>query len=103
MIVSARLLAELEGVLHRDKFRRSFTIQEADRLLGRVRATGVLHPDPETPDALRPTDPDDQYLVNLLISSRSDALVTGDAALLDLREVLRVMSPAEFMASLAGL
>jgi putative PIN family toxin of toxin-antitoxin system len=100
MIVSVRLLAELESVLRRGKFHRSFTVDEAEWHLGRVRATAVVLADLETSNALRPSGPEDQYLINLLISSGADALVTGDRALLDLRDVVRVMSPAEFMATL---
>lgn len=47
-------------------------------------------------------DPDDEYLVDLARAAAADVFVSGDAHLLDLRDHLPVMTPAEFLATLAG-
>jgi predicted nucleic acid-binding protein len=47
-------------------------------------------------------DPDDEYLIDLARAAGADALVSGDAHLLDLRGVVPVMTPAQFLASLAS-
>jgi predicted nucleic acid-binding protein len=44
--------------------------------------------------------PDDEYLVDLARAAPADVLVSGDAHLLDLRDRLPVMTPAEFLAVL---
>jgi predicted nucleic acid-binding protein len=43
---------------------------------------------------------DDEYLVDLARDAGADALVTGDAHLLDLRPIIPAMTPAEFLATL---
>jgi predicted nucleic acid-binding protein len=58
--------------------------------------------DPAPGDRPLSPDPDDEYLVDLARAAPADVLVSGDAHLLDLRDRLPVMSPAEFMATLAG-
>ena len=45
-------------------------------------------------------DPDDEYLVDLARAAEADVLVSGDAHLLELRDRLPVMTPAEFLARL---
>jgi predicted nucleic acid-binding protein len=73
---------------------------EADAYVELIRAEGVVRPDPgPSPEALS-TDPDDEYLIDLARDARADALVTGDAHLLDLRTIIPVMSPAEFLETL---
>ena len=101
LIVSPRLLRELRDVLGRDKFRRYVTVEEAEAFVETLITGATVRPDPHTTNPPLPSDPDDQYLVDLLVATQVDALVTGDAALLDLREILPVMSPAEFMLTLA--
>ncbi len=45
-------------------------------------------------------DPDDEFLVDLARVAAVEVLVSGDAHLLDLRDRLPVMTPAEFLATL---
>jgi hypothetical protein len=44
----------------------------------------------------------DEYLVDLARAAAAAVLVSGDAHLLDLRDRLPVMTPAEFLATLGG-
>ena len=56
------------------------------------------------PPGARPLsdDADDGYLLDLARAVAADGLVSGDAHLLDLRDRLPVMTPAEFLATLGG-
>lgn len=102
IVVSPMLLVELRDVLDREKIRRYVTIAEADAYVELIHRDSIVLDDPQpSPDPMG-VDPDDEYLVDLARAARVDALVSGDGRLLDLREVLRVMTPAEFLASLGG-
>lgn len=100
LIASPRLLAELRDVLAREKFRRYVTEAEAVTYVELVRHEAQILDDPEP--SLRPlsADPDDEYLVDLARVAGADVLVSGDAHLLELRDRLPVMTPAEFLATL---
>jgi len=102
LIVSPLLLAELREVLRRDEFRRYVSEAEADAYVELIRSEGVVRADPgPSPEPLS-ADPDDEYLIDLARDARADALVTGDAHLLDLRAIIPVMTPAEFLEMLPG-
>lgn len=103
LVLSPLLVAELSEVLGRDKFRRYVTTAEAEAFVAVVTTGATVRPDPGIANPPHPSDPDDQYLVDLVVAARANALVTRDKALLELRDVIPVMTPAEFMASLAGL
>ncbi len=101
LIVSPLLLAELREVLGRGKFRRYVSEAEADAYVELIRSEAVVRADPmPSPEALS-ADPDDEYLIDLARDAGADALVTGDAHLLDLRAVIPAMTPAEFLEALA--
>lgn len=102
LIVSPLLLAELREVLRRDKFRRYVSEAEADAYVELIRSEGVVHADPgPSPEPLSP-DPDDEYLIDLARDAGADALVTGDAHLLELRAIIPAMTSAEFLEILPG-
>jgi putative PIN family toxin of toxin-antitoxin system len=102
LIVSPLLLAELREVLRCDKFRRYVSGAEADAYVELIRSEGVVRADPgPSPEPLS-ADPDDEYLIDLARDARADALVTGDAHLLDLRAIIPAMTPAEFLEMLPG-
>jgi putative PIN family toxin of toxin-antitoxin system len=82
LIVSPRLLAELAGVLEREKFRRYVSLEEARQFVSEVTDLADAHADPEVaPKATR--DPDDDYLVALARAAGTEAIVSGDADLTD--------------------
>ena len=103
LVVSPRLLDELLEVLRRDKFRHYVTEADVEAYVELIRSESVVHEDPAPSSTLIGTDPDDEYLIDLARSARVDALVSGDAHLLDLRAVLPVVGPAEFLAGLVGI
>ena len=99
-VVSEMLLAELGEVLGREKLRRYVSVAEADAYVGPIRHDSIVVPDqPPTLDPIG-THPDDEFLIDLARAARADALVSGDTDLLVLRDVVRVMTPAEFLETL---
>jgi uncharacterized protein len=99
MIVSPGLLAELKGVLRRDKFRKYLTIGEAERYVALIRREADLRADP--PDVPRVTaDPKDDYLLALGVATSADLVISGDP---HLTQVERPRSPVMTPAGLAEL
>ncbi len=86
LIVSPRLLAELNRVFRRDKFRKYLALATADRYVLLLRREADLRADPI--DAIRVSrDPDDDYLLALAASTSADFLVSGDPHLTELTDV----------------
>jgi putative PIN family toxin of toxin-antitoxin system len=102
LVASPALLAELREVLGREKSRRYVTEAEAVAYVDLIRHEATILDDPETGGRPLSVDPDDEYLVDLARAAAADALVSGDAHLLGLRDRVPVMSPAEFLATLGG-
>lgn len=101
LFVSARLLEELDEVLHRDKFRRYFSLATAHKYLRRIRSDAIVVPDPEGPPPLRSADPKDDYLI-ALAQSQNAILVSGDKHLLDLAGGgAPILSPADLLVAVA--
>lgn len=101
--MSDRPLDELRDVLGRAKIRRYVSSEEADAYVALLRSVAMVESDPAPSARAVGPDPDDEYLIDLARASRADALVSGDRHLLNLRDVLPVMSPADFLAALHGL
>jgi len=92
------LLAELEEVLGRKKFRR-ITADEAQRFVADVRSRAEAVPDAPEPWLVETRDPKDDYLVALARGAGVDALVSGDVHLTELVDLMpQVMTPAAFLA-----
>ena len=100
LLVSPLLLAELRDVLGRDKFRRYVSEAEADAYVELIRSEAVVRADPRPSAEPLSADPDDEYLIDLARDAQADALVTGDAHLLDLRAIIPAMTPSEFLETL---
>jgi len=100
LLVSPLLLAELREVLGRNKFRRYVSEAEADAYVELIRSEAVVRADPRPSAEPLSADPDDEYLIDLARDAQADALVTGDAHLLDLRGIIPAMTPAEFLETL---
>ena len=97
LVVSKRLLAELESVLARPKFRRYLTLEQADRYVASLGREGRLVDDPGEIDTVSP-DPNDDYLIALARASRAHVLVSGDPHLTSLAlSDLRVATPRDFL------
>jgi putative PIN family toxin of toxin-antitoxin system len=100
LVISERLLAELRQALDYPKLRERITAEQAERLLGSLRAGATLAPDPVEPPKLRSRDPDDDYLV-ALAAAQGAMLVTGDSDLLALHESAPIRSPRAALETLA--
>lgn len=101
MLVSLKLLSELDEVLARDRFRRYLSAEEASEFVAYLRAGATLCLDPEVTDPVT-LDPDDDYLFALARKHRADCLVSGDGHLLNVENPdPPVLSPAALLARLA--
>lgn len=103
LIVSPRLLAELAGVLEREKFRDYLTLEEAREYVDGLAVLAETVSDAERPPRIS-RDPNDDYLIALAQGANATIIVSGDADLLavDLPG-LRVLTPHEFVNSLEHL
>lgn len=100
LIVSPRLLRELETVLKRPKFRSYVSEEESGSYVDLFRNSAVLVPDPPTERGLAP-DPGDDYLISLARASRADSLVSGDPHLTGIRKPEPpILTPRELMNKL---
>ena len=99
LVASPTLLAELREVLGREKFRRYVTEAEVIAYVDLIGHEATILDDPATSRRPLSVDPD-EYLVDLARAAAADVLVSGDAHLLDLRDHLPVMTPAQFLATL---
>jgi putative PIN family toxin of toxin-antitoxin system len=101
LVVSPALLAELGEVLARPKFRAYVTEPEAAGYVDLIEHEATIQQDAPASAGKLSADPDDEYLIDLARSAAADVLVSGDSHLLDLRGIVPVMTPAEFLATLA--
>jgi putative PIN family toxin of toxin-antitoxin system len=96
MVVSPALLAELKGVLLRDKFRRYLSVDEVERFVALIRREAELRADPEDIPRLS-NDPKDDYLLALGAATRVSLVISGDPHLTELENARPpVMIPARF-------
>ena len=102
LVVSNKVLAELERALNYPKLAMRITQEEAIELLDLLERGGTTVEDPTAPPDVRSKDPDDDYLIALASSTQS-VLVSGDSDLLELVGRIPVRSPAEFLAMIKGI
>ncbi len=102
LITCRALLAELERVFLRPKFRSYVTVHEVRgyvALLGRLTS---VEPYPEVTAGLTP-DPGDDYLVALARAAGAHVLVSGDPHLTELKQGRPpVLAPRMFLRKLAS-
>ena len=99
MVVSPQLLAELDEVLHREKFRRWITVSEAERFIDQVWAIAEVVHDAPQPWPVVSRDPKDDYLAALARAAVVDAIISGDGDLTSLVKLVpTVFTPAGFLA-----
>jgi uncharacterized protein len=98
LIASPLLLAELESVLRRNKFRNYVDIDRVIAYMRFLRRVAQIVTDPENPPPVRCADPKDDYLVALAHDQKA-LLVSGDRHLLGLAGTIPVFSPGEFLAT----
>ncbi len=99
LVVSERLLDEVERTLARPKIRARIPADTASEFVSVLRNLADARVDPAATPAVRSRDPADDYLI-ALAAEETATLVSGDAHLLDLRKEIPVLSPREFLDSL---
>lgn len=99
LVVSEKLIAELERALTYPKLRSRVGATEARELIALLVQVAARVDDPAGPAPVRSPDSDDDYLI-ALAAAASAVLVSGDAHLLGLREQIPVYAAAEFLAML---
>ena len=93
LLASPLLIAELERVLEREKFRTYVSLRDAGSYVGLFRRFATLTPDVPSPPNLTP-DPGDDYLLALAASQEAHFLVSGDPHLTKLRNpVVPIATP----------
>jgi putative PIN family toxin of toxin-antitoxin system len=97
-VASPLLLAELEGVLRREKFRRYASLEVVSDYVELVRRISLFVSDPEGLAPLRSADPKDDYLI-ALAHAQSAVLVSGDRHLLELGGGAPILAPADLLGS----
>jgi uncharacterized protein len=101
LVISPRLLAELAGVLRREKFRRYVTLEEAAEYVEGVALLAETVADVSDPPR-EARDPNGDYLIALTRSTGARALVSGDLDLLAVEaRGVSVFTPRDFLAFLA--
>ncbi|HXF57959.1 MAG TPA: putative toxin-antitoxin system toxin component, PIN family [Actinomycetota bacterium] len=102
LVVSPRLLEELERVLRRTKFRRYVTAAEVTEYVELLARRAVVVHDPAAAPPVTP-DPGDDYLVALARAARADVLVSGDIHLTGLEDPEPpVLTPRRFLDQLGA-
>jgi putative PIN family toxin of toxin-antitoxin system len=99
LVVTERLLQELEVTLARPKLRCHLDQAEISEFLELLRGLTEWVEDPEARPGVTSRDPKDDYLIAAAASAHA-TLVTGDTDLLELEGSIPVVSPQDFLDSL---
>jgi putative PIN family toxin of toxin-antitoxin system len=98
LVVSEKLLAELERTLSYSKLRSRVSATDATAFIKLLRNSAIMAADREAPPS-RSVDPADDYLLALAESERA-ILVSGDEHLLELADELPVQTARVFLENL---
>lgn len=99
LVVTERLLAELEATFVRPKLRSHLDEEEISGFLELLRGLAEWVDDPEARPGVTSRDPKGDYLIAAAASAYA-TLVTGDAHLLELEGSIPVLSPRAFLDSI---
>jgi putative PIN family toxin of toxin-antitoxin system len=103
IVLCEAMLEEISVALHYPKVRKRISLSndELDRYVQALRFTADVV-DPAGIDVQVPDDRDDHVILATLMVAKADWLVTGDAALLALRDRYPIVAPSEFAARYLG-
>jgi uncharacterized protein len=102
LIVSPRLLDELEDVLLRPRFGEYATPEEVRTYVDGLAVEGVAFDDHGNPPRVT-RDPDDDYLFALAVAADADFLVSGDKDVTSAPDPpCAVLTPRAFLEQLRG-
>ena len=97
LVVSPKLLDELEDVLLRPKFRAYASTVQVSAYVEALAAEALAFDDPGDPPRVA-ADPDDDYLLALARAAGAELLVSGDKHLTDLADPpVRVLTPRSLL------
>jgi putative PIN family toxin of toxin-antitoxin system len=97
VIASPQLVAEVEDVVLRPKFRRWFDEEAARLVVERLKLDAVWFEDPDPEEnAPRTRDPKDDYLLALATAAKADAVVAGDLLEAE-QDAVAVWTPRELL------
>ncbi len=100
LVVSEKLLAELDDVLARPKFRRWVAESDCLKFVAVLAQSATVVGDPPVLAALSP-DPGDDYLIALARTGDADYLVSGDRHLTELVDPSPpILIPRQFLGTL---
>ena len=99
LIVTDRLLAELEATLARPKLRRHLDEEEVRGFVELLRSLAEWIDDPDAEPVISSRDPNDDYLIAAAATAHA-TLVSGDAHLLELEGSIPVLNPRAVLDSL---
>lgn len=77
LVACPALLQELSDVAQRERFRRWFSLEDAQRLVSALALIAEMHPDPSTIPPVC-ADPDDDYLFALADAANTRVIVSGN-------------------------
>lgn len=105
LFTSGALLAELEDVLMREKFRSRFLSAQTSviqLLAGYTRQVTVVHAIRISPTIL--ADPDDDQVLACAVAAKADLIVSGDSDLLALREyqAIPIVKPTDALLRISS-
>ncbi|HEY3269228.1 MAG TPA: putative toxin-antitoxin system toxin component, PIN family [Armatimonadota bacterium] len=98
-LASEETVAEIAAVLHRPKFLRYITPSERDDFIQTYTAAAELVTVTERVEVCR--DARDDMFLEVALNGRADAIVSGDADLLDLNPFrgILILSPSEYLTA----
>ena len=100
IILSDQLILEIQSVTQRPKLEKYFSKQKVEELIQFLQATGQIYHPAVKNQVCR--DPKDNFLLDLIDSSKADYIVTGDKDLLVLNHFrnTQIITPADFEGKL---
>ena len=99
LVVSEKLLVELERALAYPKLRKRVEPTEAREFVDLLQRGAIVERDPSDPPSVRSADVNDDYLIALAESTHA-MLVSGDRHLLALATRAPIFAPPDFLAEL---
>jgi uncharacterized protein len=101
LVASPKLVNELDALLRRPAIRAYVTDDERAALDAVLSQEATLVDDPAPSETLLGSDPGDEYLLALARAAGARALVSGDPHLARLASRLPILTPSEFLLSVA--
>lgn len=99
LVVSPKLLDELERVLAYPKIRRRIPADDANRFVRLIGEQAIHMADPAGPPPVRSPDRGDDYLIGLAAAAEA-LLVSGDGHLITLVSEAPIQTPTQFLDAL---